>query len=166
MILGLDPSLSCTGYCVMDIDSGVILDLGKIATKKDNMTEEERVFTITSKIEKVVIEYGVTNVAMESQFLHKNPKTTMQLSRLRGALVYMLMSNNCIIEHLAPSSVRKLMMDNGSADKEEVADFIKNKHSDNKKVIDLGEFCDRNCKAKNSDIFDAIGVAEAYKLII
>lgn len=166
MILGLDASLSCTGYCVLDSRSENILTLGKVTTKSDKQTEEERIFTIVSTIEKVVKEYGVTRVAIEDQFLYKNPKTTMKLSRLRGALVYMLMANHCIIEHLAPSSVRKLMMDDGSADKEEVAAFIQNKYKDDKKVIELGEFCDRNCKAKNSDIFDAIGIAEAYKLII
>lgn len=166
MILSLDASLSSTGYCVMKNNNEDILTLGKIVTKKGKQTEEERVYTIVSTIEGIVKEYGVTKVAIENQFLHKNPKTTMQLSRLRGALVYMLMANNCIIEHIQPSSVRKLMMDNGSASKEEVASFIQEKYKEENKVIELGEFCDRNCKAKNSDIYDAIAIALAFKHII
>lgn len=166
MILSLDASLSSTGYCVMNQENEELVEIGKISTSPKKQTEEERIFTIVSKIDEVIKQYNVTHVAIENQFLHKNPKTTMQLSRLRGALDYVIMANGCSIEHIQPSSVRKLIMDNGNADKEEVARFIQDKYKDDSKVIDLGEFCDRTCKAKNSDIYDAIAIALAFKHII
>lgn len=163
MILGLDPSLSSTGYCIMN-EEQEIATLGKIVTKvnKKTPTEEDRLFVICDTLDKLIKEHGVTRVALEAQFLHKNPKTTMILSRLRGALGYMLKVNSCTIEHFPPSSVRKILMDDGSADKEEVAQYIQDKYKDSKYVVELGEFCDRNCKAKNSDIYDAIAVATAF----
>lgn len=166
MILGLDASLTSTGYCVMEDGMDNILEIDKITPHAKKLTEEERIFEIANTIDGVIKKYNIDKVAIENQFLHKNPKTTMQLSRLRGALVYVIMANKCSIEHLPPSSVRKLIMSNGSAAKEEVAEFIQGKYKDDKKVIDLGEFCDRNCKAKNSDIYDAIAVALALKHII
>lgn len=163
MILGLDPSLASTGYCIMN-EKQEIVTLGKIVTKvnKKTPTEEDRIFVICDTLDKLVKEHEITSIAIEDQFLHKNPKTTMKLSRLRGALVYMLKVNNCSVEHFPPSTVRKIIMEDGAADKEEVARFIQDKYKQFNSVLELGEFCDRNCKAKNSDIYDAIAVATAF----
>lgn len=166
MILGLDASLTSTGYCVMEEDMENLLDIGKITPHPKKLTEEQRIFEIANTIDMLIKKYNIDKVAIESQYLHKSPKTAMQLSRLRGALGYVIIANNCSIENLPPSTVRKLIMSNGSAAKEEVADFIKDKYQNDDKVIDLGEFCDRNCKAKNSDIYDAIAIALALKHII
>lgn len=165
MILSLDASLSSTGYCVMKKESDTIIDMGKITTKP-KQEEQDRIFYTCSIVRELVVRYGITDVVIEAQFLQRNPKTTMQLSRLRGALDFVLMDLGCKIEHLGPSTVRKLMMNNGNAGKEEVAEYIQDKYREDEKVINLGEFCDRNCKAKNSDIFDAIAIALAFKHII
>ena len=163
MILGLDPSLSSTGYCIMSKKQEIVT-LGKIVTKvnKKTPTEEDRIFVICDTLDKLIKEHEVTSIAIEDQFLHKNPKTTMKLSRLRGALGYMLKVNNCSVEHFPPSAVRKIIMGDGTADKEEVANFIQDKYKGNEDIMELGEFCDRNCKAKNSDIYDAIAIATAF----
>lgn len=166
MILGLDASLTSTGYCVMQEDKDELVEIGKITPHPKKLTEEQRIFEIANTVDILIKKYNIKKVAIEAQFLQRNPKTAMQLSRLRGALGYVVVSNNCSVENLPPSTVRKLIMENGSAAKEEVAQFIKEKYKNNNKVIDLGEFCDRSCKAKNSDIYDAIAIALALKHII
>lgn len=166
MILGIDASLTSTGYCVMQEDGEKLLEIGKITPHPKKLTEEQRIFEIANTIDNLIQKYNIDKVAIEAQFLHKNPKTSMQLSRLRGALGYVTTLHNCSIENLPPSTVRKLIMENGSAAKEEVAEFIKERYKTDTNVIDLGDFCDRNCKAKNSDIYDAIAIALALKHII
>ena len=50
-------------------------------------------------------------------------------------------------------------MQKGDASKEEIANYIRFIYKKNQDLQALGEFCDKNNKSKNSDIFDAIAVA-------
>lgn len=162
MILALDASISSTGYSVIERDTGRLLEFDKITTSNKKNTEDERIMIITLKVVELIKDYGVTKVVMESQFVGKNIKTSMQLSRLRGALMYACKLNNCEIDYLTPGEIRKELMGNGSAKKEEVADFIKIMFTADERVQALGEFNDRQCKAKNSDIYDAISIGVAF----
>lgn len=164
MFISLDPSLSSTGYCVMNRKNKII-KLGKIVPHKKK-TEEEKISLICTEVDEIIKEFHIKEVFVEDQFLHKNAQTLMKLSRLRGAIIFVAMANNCKIESMSPAGIRCMLMGNGAAKKEEVAEYIKKIYKDESQVRDLGEFCDRTCKAKNSDIFDAIAIALAFKRII
>ncbi|HBF6090135.1 TPA: crossover junction endodeoxyribonuclease RuvC, partial [Clostridioides difficile] len=64
--------------------------------------------------------------------------------------------NNIEIEYMYPVSIRKYLMNNGKAKKEKVAAYIR------ENIIDIGEYINRTCKAKTSDIYDAIALGIAY----
>lgn len=162
MVLALDASISSTGYSVIKEDSRELMEFGKIVTNNKKNTEDERIMIITLKIVELIKLYGVNKVIMESQFAGKNIKTSMQLSRLRGAIMFACKTNGCEIEYMTPGEIRKELMNNGSAKKEEVADFVREMFSEDKRVQALGEFNDRQCKAKNSDIYDAISIGVAF----
>lgn len=160
MILALDASISSTGYAVMS-NSRNIVECDKITTKlKDG--ESNRIFKIASKVKSMIEQHGINKVILEDQFLRKNVKTAMQLSRLRGAIMFVCSLCNVELILLMPSEIRKELMGNGSASKEDVAHYIIDFYKDEEKVKSLGEFNDRQCKAKNSDIYDAISIALAY----
>lgn len=172
MILALDPSLSSTGYAVLDYDYNLI-DCGKITTKKgkipkgdriaDLEDEDNRIYTIVNGIEKQVLsKVEIDVVVAEAQFGGNNIKTAMQLSRVRGAFIYLFKSKGLKQNYQEPSLVRKNLMGKGNASKEEVAEFIREFYKDNAMVEALGEFNDRPNKNKNSDIYDAIGIGIAY----
>lgn len=166
MVLGLDASISSTGFAVVDSDN-TLLEFGKLVTKKDklvnaNLDDDRRIFYIASNIGDLFRKYKIDEVSMENQFLGKNAKTAMQLSRLRGALMMVCKLNGVDLEYPTPSEIRFNLMGNGSASKEEVADYIKVIYLDDERVQALGEFNDRPNKAKNSDIFDAISIGLAH----
>ena len=162
MILGLDASISCTGYAVMNDDTSLI-EFNKITTKAKE-EEDDRIFKISIKIKELIEKYDIKVVILESQFLGRNAKTAMQLSRLRGSIIFVCKFLNVELIHLQPSTIRMnlLGVGRGSASKEDVASFISEYYIDNEYVKNLGELNDRQCKAKNSDIYDAISIALSY----
>ena len=160
MILALDASISSTGYAVINVDT-TLVEFNKITTKSKE-AEEDRIFKIANKVKELIKIHNIETVVMESQFLGRNVKTAMQLSRLRGAIIFICKFLNVELIHLTPCEIRKFLFDNGSASKEEVAEFIKSFYIDDENVQALGEFNDRQCKAKNSDIYDAISIALAF----
>lgn len=168
MVLGIDASISSTGYAVVDNDKfNTVADFGKIVTKKNNkiethLDEDCRICHITDTLSKIIDNNIVTIAVMESQFLGRNAKTGMQLSRLRGAIMYMLRSRGIRLIYLTPSEIRKKLMNNGSATKEEVAEYIRKYYEYDDSIQNLGEFNDKPNKNKNSDIYDAISIALAH----
>ena len=167
MVLALDASISSTGYAVMSNESGYVSDFGKITTKKNNKVdanedEDNRIFYITKMIKKIIEENPISVVIMEAQHFGKNAKTAMQLSILRGAIMYMIKSQGLQIIYMQPASIRKNLMDDGSASKEEVANYIRKYYEYDERIQEIGEFNDKQNKSKNSDIYDAISIGLAH----
>lgn len=167
MILGIDGSLSSTGWCVRDDDK--IINGGKITTKKNpkiNEFEDEdnRIVFICVNILEICKKYNIDNVCMEGQFISaiQSKKTAMQLSRLRGGITTLLKVNGKNIKYRQPSEVKKLITGRGNATKEEVAEAIIRIYENSPFVQNLGPFNDRQCKDKNSDIYDSIAIATCY----
>ena len=160
MILALDASISSTGYAVINSDKALV-EFNKITTKSKE-AEDDRIFKISNKVKELIETYNINTVVMEAQFLGRNVRTAMQLSRLRGAIIFVCKLLQVDLIHLMPSEIRKFLFNNGSASKEEVANFIKGFYINDENVQALGEFNDRQCKAKNSDIYDAISIALAF----
>lgn len=160
MILALDASISSTGFALVDFDDSLI-DFGKITTTT-KMQEDDRVYYIANKIANIMDKHFVKAVIMEAQFFSRNVKTAMQLSRLRGAITFVIKNRGVNIIHRTPSEIRKDLTGNGSATKEEVCDYIRDFYKNDDRIVELGELIDRQCKAKNSDIYDAIGIGLSY----
>lgn len=160
MLLSLDASISSTGYCVMNENTKEVIACWKInTTTKD--TDAKRLFKICTKCEELVKEYEIDKVVIEGQYVHKNKNTALKLASLMGALMVTFTKLNCKMYKMQPSKIRQLLLF-GDADKEEIAKYVQILYKDNKNVNTLGEFNDRQCKAKNSDIYDAISIALAY----
>lgn len=157
-ILALDLSLSSTGYSIIDEENNVIM-YGVINTiPKDK--EFIRIYKIAVKCKELALEYKVDYIICENQFFGTNPKTGLTLSKLLGAVGYIAIESNIPIELITPAQGRKMLMNNGKAKKEEVANFIKENY------IDIGEYSDKTIKTKGiqktSDMYDSMAVGFAF----
>lgn len=66
IIMGLDISTSCTGYCVMDLSTGKILEIDAIEmNEKDFFDRFDRV---RNELSKIIKKWNVTTVAAEEFF--------------------------------------------------------------------------------------------------
>lgn len=154
--LALDLSISSTGYCIIN-DNFKIISYGKIQTKKDHFkTEDKRIFHICNEIDSLIKKHNVTIGVFEDQYLGRNPKTGLILRKCLGAAIKTFDNHNIECFYMKPTEVRKVLFNQGGAKKDRVANYIR------KYYLDIGELNDRNCKDKNSDIYDAVALGISY----
>lgn len=159
-ILALDPSVSSTGYAVMELidDTVYLIDYYKITTsnKHKSMT---RMKMITDSIEELVKKYGIETIILEGTHIGRNPKSSILLARLRGHIEYMISDNQLQSYSYQPSSIRSALMGKGNSSKEAVALFLQEQYDFKDYMY---PFSDKSNKQKNSDIYDAILIGLAY----
>lgn len=159
IVMGIDASLSSTGFAIMNIKENDIefLEIDKIQTKKEHYRSEDfRICAITDRLKEVIQKYNIECIVLEEQFMSKNSKTVLSLRKMLGSIMYMAIHNKVQVEYLYPSTTRKLLMDNGKARKEDVASYIQENY------IDIGEYTDKTGKNKTSDMYDALALGIAY----
>ena len=157
--MGIDASLSSTGICIAKSNNKKIeiIETSVIQTKKDDFKNEDlRIFYICKEISKKIINNKVTKIVIEEQFMARNSKTVLSLRKMLGAIMYLIYEMGLELDYIYPTTVRKLVLNNGKAKKEEVAKYIR----DN--IIDIGEYSDKAGKKKTSDIYDATAIVIAY----
>lgn len=159
-IFSIDASLRSTGWAVVD-ETGVIAT-GKLTTSKsDNENVDETIVKITCDLIALAKEYHADYIGLEDGFVGKSGKTSLQLAGLRQSIITGFYLSGHAVISLHPSRIRSILMGKGNAGKEQVAEFIMNHYGHQKCVADLGPFIDRACKAKNSDMYDAIAIGLA-----
>lgn len=164
-VLGIDASLRSTGWAVLSVDQTsepVVLEVGKIKTKKYPYEDlNDTILEIAKELLSIAEQHQVSYIAIEDGFGGVNMKTSIQLARVRQGIITLLKYRLLDVFTLSPSEIRMHLMNNGSAKKEEVADYLQLVFAECDPVRELGVFCDRACKAKNSDEYDAIAAALA-----
>lgn len=170
-ILALDVSMASTGFSL--IINGRIIEVGRIVTEKKEPSikskkhlnhiyylaskqEDDRIYFINKIIRELIRQYNITDVVIEDQFIGKNARTGLTLSKLKGAVIFVAKDSETNIHHLKPTEVRKALMNIGNATKEKVAKYIKDNY------IDVGEFSDKYNKHKTDDMYDSLACGIAF----
>lgn len=126
IILGLDPSLSCTGWGLVRAEGARLSHIanGQISTdSKAPMTE--RLVALQEGVAAVIAEYVPGRAACEEVFVNKNPKSTLKLAQARGAVLAACGAANVAVNEHAARAVKKSVVGTGAADKDQVAAMIK-----------------------------------------
>lgn len=157
-ILSLDPSLSSTGYAIIDSCTKKLILKGKINTSSKYSTDD-RIQLIIKTLEALP---NITHVILEDGYIGVNGKTGMQLAQLRGALIAYYKYHNHIVIHQQPSEIRKNFGLKGNAKKDEVAQEVLKYYPI--LLQEIGPYSDKANKQKTSDIYDAISIGLSYIL--
>ena len=155
-VLGLDPSLSSTGYAIIDTDTKQLIYKGKINTT-NKLSTDDRILTIIYELEKLPV---VFNIILEDGFIGVNKDTGIQLAQLRGALIAYYKYKGYNVIHQQPSEIRKNFGLKGNTKKEEVAEEVLKYYPNLENEI--GPYSDKQNKNKTSDIYDAISICLSY----
>ena len=145
-ILGLDPSLSSTGWGVIEVNANrlhYIAD-GFIPTSP-KMPIEERLDIIFNTLSEVIETYQPEEAAIEKTFLNSNPETSLKLSMARGVVILAAGHYHLPLFEFDPTKVKKALVGVGHADKNQVDTMVK--------ILLPG------CKPKNNDSSDALAMA-------
>lgn len=126
VILGLDPSLSCTGWGLVRVQGSRLIHVanGQIATKvKAPMAQ--RLAVLQSGISAVIKQHRPDRAACEEVFLNKNPQSTLKLAQARGAVLAACGTSNLDVREHAARLVKKAVVGTGGADKAQVQAMLK-----------------------------------------
>lgn len=145
-ILGLDPSLSSTGWGVIDANGNRLQYIadGFIATDAKQPIEE-RLDIIFRTLCEVIETYQPTEAAIEKTFLNKNPESSLKLSMARGVVILAAGYHHIPLYEFEPNKVKKALVGVGRAEKAQVETMIK--------ILLPG------CTPKNNDSSDALAMA-------
>lgn len=158
VILSLDPSLSSTGYAVIESDTKRLVCKGKINTSSKDTTDD--------RIQEIILRLSylpeASHIILEDGFIGANVQSGLKLAELRGALIFYYRYNNKTVVHQQPKEIRKNFKLSGAAKKDEVAQEVLKYYPFLEQQI--GPYSDKNNKQKTSDIYDAISIGLAYIL--
>ena len=145
-ILGLDPSLSSTGWGVIEVNANRLQYVadGFIPTSP-KMPIEERLDIIFNTLSEVIETYQPVEAAIEKTFLNSNPETSLKLSMARGVVILAAGHYHLPLFEFDPTKVKKALVVVGHADKNQVETMVK--------ILLPG------CKPKNNDSSDALAMA-------
>ncbi len=130
IILGLDPSLACTGWGVIRVEGSRLIHVanGQIPTDA-KAAMPQRLAAIQVALNNVIAAHQPARAACEEVFVNKNPQSTLKLAQARGVVLAACGAayngaGLAVNEHAA-RLVKKAVVGTGAADKHQVAAMIK-----------------------------------------
>ena len=144
-ILAIDPGSRKLGWAVVRsrdqvlqrIASGVIRPQGELVV---------RLGQILTQVGKLLDDHVVAALAIESAFVHDNPRTALVLGQARGIPIALAAARGLPVHEYAPAHVKRALVGSGRADKHQMQQMVK-------AVLGLAEL-------PGEDEADAFGVAD------
>ena len=124
-ILGVDPGTLFMGYALLDtegnkaeiVDFGV-LDVHKFEGQYPRLQKE--FFFLQSLID----QYHPSELAIETQFVDKNPQTMIKIVHAQGVAIAAALSRDIPVNEYSPMKIKMAITGNGHSTKNQVADML------------------------------------------
>jgi len=147
IIMGIDPGTRTTGYGIINENNGIISCVEYGAIKNSlKLSVWDCQLRIFDGISKIIGEYEIDAIAVESQFFSKNPDSTMKIGAARSVALLPASRAGLTISEYAPTRVKKAIVGTGTATKVQMQHMIQ-------KILGLRE------KVEPEDAADALGIA-------
>lgn len=126
LILGLDPSLSCTGWGLVRAEGARLSHVanGQIATDA-KAPIAARLAALHAGVAEVIAQHRPDRAAAEEVFVNKNPQSTLKLAQARGAVLAACGAAGLEVREHAARLVKKAVVGTGAADKRQVQAMLK-----------------------------------------
>lgn len=126
IILGLDPSLSCTGWGIVRIDGSRISHIANGQIKTDAKAAlPSRLAHLDSALATVIADHAPACAAVEEVFVNDNPQSTLKLAQARGVVLLGCARGGLPVTEYAPRLVKKALVGTGGAAKEQVQAMLR-----------------------------------------
>ena len=147
IILGIDPGSYNVGYGILQVEKRKVIAAGCDTIEvKQKLQLAERLVQIHSEVAKILTEYKPDIAAIETIFYGKNIKSAFTLGHARGVIMLAIAQQHVEIAGYSPREVKKSVVGNGNASKEQVEYMIQ-------KILNLSN------KPKTQDASDALAIA-------
>ena len=145
-ILGLDPSLSSTGWGIIEAENNRMHYVADGYINPDaKLSIANRLAVIHNRLNEVLTTYHPDEAAIEQVFLNDNPTSTIKLGMARGVVILAPSLFGIGVTEYEPNKVKKAVVGVGKAAKNQVETMVK--------ILLPG------CKPKNNDSSDALAIA-------
>lgn len=145
-IIGLDPSLTSTGWGIIEVSGNRISYIADGIVKTDaKMSMAERLVKLYDGIYDVIELHKPDEAGIEIVFMNTNPESTLKLGQARGVVFLAAAKHHLRVCEYEPNKIKKAVVGVGHADKNQVETMVR--------LLLPG------CKPKNSDSSDALAVA-------
>lgn len=126
LILGLDPSLSCTGWgLVRSVGSRLShVANGQIKTSTGEPMAQ-RLAALQAGVAAVIAAHRPDRAAVEEVFLNTNPQSTLKLAQARGVVLAACGAAGLPVSEHAARLVKKALVGTGAAEKAQVQAMLK-----------------------------------------
>lgn len=126
IILGIDPGTLITGYGVIESKNGAVSMLACDAIKNSSdKAMPERLKLIYDRLQQVIKKYKPDQFAIETAFYGKNAQSALKLGHARGVAMLAAVSHDIPTSEYSPREVKKAIVGNGQASKEQVQYMVK-----------------------------------------
>ena len=126
LILGLDPSLSCTGWGIVARAGNRLSHVANGQIKTDPAASlAERLVTIDAALAAMIAEHRPACAAVEEVFVNKNPQSTLKLGQARGVCLLAAARAGLPVAEYAPTLIKKAVVGTGGAEKTQVQAMLK-----------------------------------------
>lgn len=125
-ILGVDPGTILTGYGIIEfnnnelkyISSGVI----KIPTTKEMAPRLKKIYDELNLLIKL---FKPEEFALETAFYGKNVQSALKIGYARGVSMLVAVHNNLLLKEYSPREIKKSVVGNGAASKDQVQFMVR-----------------------------------------
>jgi crossover junction endodeoxyribonuclease RuvC len=126
IILGLDPSLSRTGWGIVRAEGSRLTHIANGEVPTDPKAPmAERLHHLHDAIFAVIDTHQPDRAAVEEVFANKNPQSTLKLAQARGAVLAACGRASLPVAEHAARLVKKAVTGTGGAEKQQVQAMLK-----------------------------------------
>lgn len=126
IILGLDPSLSSTGWGLLRSEGARLLHLANGRVTTDPAAPmAERLAALHAGIAAVIARHDPDRAAVEEIFVNRNPQSTLKLAQARGCVLAACGAAGLVVNEHAARAVKKAVVGTGAAEKHQVQAMLK-----------------------------------------
>ncbi|WP_239806360.1 crossover junction endodeoxyribonuclease RuvC [Croceicoccus hydrothermalis] len=126
IVLGLDPSLTCTGWGLVRVDGARLSHIanGQLPTNS-KLPIAERLLQIQEGVAAAIAAHHPDVAAVEEVFVNKNPQSTLKLAHARGCVLAACAAGHVPVFEHSTRIVKKAVVGTGAAQKEQVQAMLK-----------------------------------------
>jgi len=126
LILGLDPSLTCTGWGIIAKSGNRLTHVANGQVRTDpSASLPDRLVTLDRELTDVILTHRPDCAAVEEVFVNKNPQSTLKLGQARGVALLAAARAGLPVAEYATRLVKKAIVGTGAAEKAQVQAMLK-----------------------------------------
>ncbi len=127
IILGVDPGSNFTGYSVIKNDKNKLTRITSgVINLPASKSMSQKLEIIYDDLNNLIKKYTPDEFVIETAFYGKNVQSTLKIGYVRGVSILAAAHNKVPVNEYSPREVKKAVVGNGAAAKEQVNFMVKN----------------------------------------